>query len=133
MNAHPAFSSFRALVAQFASYLLTHVVSASIGFIVLSGVFFIIEHHARRHRPLIRKGWFTDLGYWFFTILIAKPVTKVLAGLPYLLLIAMGVISWDVLKTRAYTGFGPLSHQPLLLQAVEVCLLADLVGYWTHR
>jgi sterol desaturase/sphingolipid hydroxylase (fatty acid hydroxylase superfamily) len=36
-------------------------------------------------------------------------------------------------KAGLYRGFGPVSTQPVWLQAIEIYLLADFLGYWIHR
>jgi sterol desaturase/sphingolipid hydroxylase (fatty acid hydroxylase superfamily) len=43
------------------------------------------------------------------------------------------VTSKDVLQLGSYTGYGPLSRQPLWLQAVQIYVLVDFIAYWTHR
>jgi sterol desaturase/sphingolipid hydroxylase (fatty acid hydroxylase superfamily) len=53
--------------------------------------------------------------------------------LPLGLLILAKITSIDVMKTQAYMGYGPLSRQPLWLQAIQVYVLVDFCSYWTHR
>jgi len=105
--------------------------------IILSLLFFVIERIAGRGRnrqqPVFRRGWFTDVVYWFATILLTKPITRLLIILPLSVLIFAQVTSLETLKMGVYTGFGPLSRQPIWLQAIQIYLLVDLCGYWTHR
>jgi sterol desaturase/sphingolipid hydroxylase (fatty acid hydroxylase superfamily) len=102
--------------------------------IALSIIFFIIERVIGKARgPLIRKGWLTDVSYLFVTPLVSKSLSLAAIILPLGLLIWCGVASRESLQARTYAGFGPLSTQPLWLQAVEIYLLADLVSYWSHR
>jgi len=98
-------------------------------------IFFIIERviGRNRSRPLLRKGLFTDVCFWFFTPLITKAVSKGAFILPVVILVALGVVSVEGLKSGAYQGFGPLSHQPLWLEIVEIYVLFDFFGYWSHR
>ena len=104
-----------------------------IALLVLSALFFIIERVFGRVRgPLIRRGWFTDVGYWFFTP-FASAFSKGVILLPAALLVWCGVASVADFKTKAYVGFGPLAQQPVWLQAVEIYLLADFLSYWCHR
>ena len=109
--------------------------SVLIGLVVLSALFFVIERLVGRGRqqPVFRKGWFTDVVYWFTTVLLTKRLIPFVILLPLLLLIAGKVVSVDTLKAGLYHGYGPLSRQPLWLQAVEIYALVDLCGYWTHR
>lgn len=78
----------------------------------------------------LRRGWLLDVIYWFFTALITKPVARVaivVALLPLLLLTGAG--SFEVLLK----GRGPLGRQSPLMQAVQMIVVIDLVGYWLHR
>ena len=46
--------------------------SVLIGLVVLSALFFVIERLVGRGRqqPVFRKGWFTDVVYWFTSVLL---------------------------------------------------------------
>lgn len=105
--------------------------------VILSAIFFVIERVAGRGRnreqPVFRAGWLTDVVYWFTTILLTKPFVRLMLILPLGLLIVAGITSADTLRSGGYSGFGPVSRQPLWLQAIEVYLLVDFCGYWTHR
>lgn len=105
------------------------------GFLALSAIFFVIERivgRGRRQR-VIRKGWPTDVVYWFTTILLTKPFVRLLLILPVSLLILAKITSVDVLKMGAYSGYGPLSRQPIWLQVVQIYLIGDFLSYWMHR
>lgn len=105
-----------------------------IGLIVLAVLFFIIERLFGKVRgPVLRRGWFTDVAYFFFTPFVTKVLTKAALILPLVLLVWFGVASADDFRNQAYVGFGPISRQPLWLQAIGIYLLADFLGYWTHR
>jgi len=82
-----------------------------------------------------RPGLRTDLAYWFFTPLVTKGLTRfavvvavvvmaVAAGMP---LEREAIQAWLADPSRA------VRRQPAWLQAIEVLLIGDLVGYWTHR
>ncbi len=78
----------------------------------------------------LRRGWALDVIYWFFTALLTKPVARlavVLTLAPLLWLTGSG--SFEGLLM----GRGPLGRQPALLQAVQMIVLIDVVGYWLHR
>jgi sterol desaturase/sphingolipid hydroxylase (fatty acid hydroxylase superfamily) len=107
--------------------------------LVLSAIFLVIEQVAGRMvgrgrpQPVLRRGWKTDLVYWFMTALITSPVVRLVAIVPFALLILAKVTTIDVLRLGDYRGFGPLARQPVWLQAVQIYALADLCGYWSHR
>lgn len=108
--------------------------STLIGFAVLSLFFGLLERFLGRARgPLLRRGWLTDMGYFLLTPLVTRVLSKAGILLPLALLLWCGVASVEDLKQQSYAGFGPLSRQPLWLQAVEIYVLADFVGYWSHR
>lgn len=115
----------------------TTFLGAAAALVILSAVFFLVERVAGRGRnrqqPVIRRGWLTDIVYWFATILLNKPVVRLLVILPAGLLVLAGVTTVDLLKLGQYRGFGPLGAQPLWLQTVEVYVFGDFIGYWTHR
>jgi sterol desaturase/sphingolipid hydroxylase (fatty acid hydroxylase superfamily) len=111
--------------------------SVLITLLLLSAVFFVIERIAGRGRnriqPIFRRGWFTDVVYWFATVLLTKPLIRLMLVLPLTLLILAKVTTVDVLRLGTYQGYGPLSRQPIWLQVVQIYLLVDFCGYWSHR
>jgi sterol desaturase/sphingolipid hydroxylase (fatty acid hydroxylase superfamily) len=110
------------------------VAAALVGLLLFSGFFYLLERAAGGFRgPFFRRGWRTDAIYWFLTPMVTRVVSRTLVLLPFLLLIALGVATVEGLRAREYAGFGPLSRQPIWLQAIEVLLMADLIGYWIHR
>lgn len=112
----------------------TSLLGVTVGLLILSAFFFLIERLlGRRRRTHSRRGWVTDLCFWFFTPLVTKWLTRLVLLLPIGLLVALGLASFEEFKLREYRGFGPIGAQPLWLQIVEIYLLADLVGYWSHR
>ena len=104
---------------------------------LFSAIFFVIERIARRGRnrvqPVIREGWFTDVIYWFTTILITKPLVRLILILPISALLLANVTSIDIVKMGTYSGYGPVSRQPIWLQAIQIYVLVDFCSYWTHR
>lgn len=107
---------------------------ALIALLVFSLVFALIERGLGRAKgPWLRRGWWTDAAYWLFTVLVIKPANRLVMLLPIALLVGLGWASLADFKNNVYHGFGPLAAQPLALQALEVYLLADFIGYWTHR
>jgi len=77
-----------------------------------------------------RSGWLLDLVYWFFTMLITRPVSKVAVAIVlFPLLWISGAGSFENLLQ----GFGPLGRQPRLDQAMQMIIVIDFTGYWLHR
>jgi sterol desaturase/sphingolipid hydroxylase (fatty acid hydroxylase superfamily) len=111
------------------------LLSLSIGLIVLSAVFWLVE----RTRPAVphqrRRGVDTrvDVAYWFFTPLVTRAVTRVSLGVVFL------VIAWsqghtlDELRQLATTRQTWASSLPLGVQVPLILLLADVLAYATHR
>jgi sterol desaturase/sphingolipid hydroxylase (fatty acid hydroxylase superfamily) len=111
--------------------------NALLTLLFLSAIFFVIERIAARGRnriqPILRKGWRTDVVYWFATILLTKPLVRLILLIPFGALILAQVTSIDVVKMGTYSGYGPLSRQPVWLQALQIYVLVDFCGYWAHR
>lgn len=107
----------------------------AIGFVLLSLVFLVIERVLGRRRgaPWMRRGWWLDMTYWFFTPVVTKALTRLMLALPIGLLIWLGWASLPEFRAGHYRGFGPLSRQPIWLQIIEIYTATDIIGYWTHR
>lgn len=82
------------------------------------------------HQRLLRPLWLTDLGYWLLSPLLGRGAVRIAL---ILVLAPVVFLLYRTLDPDRLQGFGPLAAQPLPLQAIEVLLLADLAGYWSHR
>jgi sterol desaturase/sphingolipid hydroxylase (fatty acid hydroxylase superfamily) len=107
------------------------VVRLTIGLLVLEAVFLVLQRlwPAARGARIRRPGLLTDLTYWFATPLITRPITTVcmyLAVVPLFLLLGISA-------HEGYQGYGPLGQQAAWLQALEMIVVGDFVGYWVHR
>jgi sterol desaturase/sphingolipid hydroxylase (fatty acid hydroxylase superfamily) len=111
-----------------------HTVKHLLGLLLLGLVFYFIERimGARRRPGFFRPGMLTDAAY-FFTIELFKQASRFLLIAPLIVLVVAGVTTAEELKAQQYRGFGPVAAQPLWLQAIEIYLLADFMGYWLHR
>jgi lathosterol oxidase len=93
--------------------------------IVYSAVFIPLER-LFAHRPeqsILRRGWRTDLAYFFVSALLLQ-VTTLLTLRP-----AMVFFDW-----AAEPGVHAwIRSQPSALQFVEILVLTDLAQYWIHR
>ena len=93
--------------------------------IAYSAVFIPLERlFARREdQPVLRRGWRTDLVYFFVSALLVQ-VTTVLTLKP-----AMVFFRWATdADLQAW-----VAGQPFALQFVGLLLVADLTQYWVHR
>jgi sterol desaturase/sphingolipid hydroxylase (fatty acid hydroxylase superfamily) len=120
-----AFGAFGALVAL------------GVVFLGLAAIFSILERvcPAIPGQRWLRRGRAVDLCYWFLMPFVSGAVVKVsvlgavlcvalLLGLPH---DRAHLDAW-VEGRRAWVGL-----QPRALQAIEIIVLADLLGYWAHR
>lgn len=84
-----------------------------------------------RRTPLLRPGLATDVAYWFVTPLLAHYVVRVAAILAVIPLVLLIHGTLDASTIAA--GFGPFSRLPLWQQIALMLVVADFLGYWTHR
>ena len=105
-----------------------------VGLLVLSAFFWLVEtlfaanpEQPRLHR---RRGFATDLCYWFATPLVTKAVSTLGLAVILALIYRQAPASLPGLLATRDTLLG---RQPLGLQAVEMLVIGDLIGYWTHR
>lgn len=89
-----------------------------------------------RAQPRWRRDTPTDLVYWFLTSLVTKAIARGAVVLAVVLLALAGGVPFDAGALRAFAehGRGSLAQrQPVWLQALEVLVFGDFVGYWMHR
>lgn len=101
------------------------MVRAVVAFLMLAALFWLIEAiwPEDRTQPKWRSDSFTDLIYWVFDGIVTKFVTTVVV------VIAIVVAT----LTLPHSEFSWISAQPAWLQALEILVLGDLIGYWVHR
>ena len=106
-----------------------------VGFLLLAFIFILIERvlGRRRGQPWLRRGWVVNVIYWFFSPLVTGTLTKFFLIAPVLVLLWFGVATGDDFRLGQYRGFGPVARQPVWLQIIELYLMFDFIGYWTHR
>ncbi len=96
----------------------------------------VLLHTLERLFPSVRgQQWWrrdsnVDVLYWLFTPLVTRAILKTVgvAGV-VIVLAALG----RQVGLRLTEGFGPVVWQPLWLLLIEMLLLGELIGYWTHR
>jgi len=96
-----------------------------LNFILWSAVFIPLErlYAQNREQPIFRRGWRTDLMYFFVSSLGLQLMTLMTLKPAEIL------FSWAVAAPwRAAIG-----AQPVWLQVIEILLLTDLVQYCVHR
>lgn len=98
--------------------------------LVLLGICFEILESSLTAVPRLRTRWRTDLAWWFFTPLVARPLGTVVA------VVSLAPAVWALGLPRGEAllqGHGPLAGLPWWVQLVAVLLLIDGIGYWMHR
>ena len=108
-----------------------------IGFAILAALLWPLE----RWRPAIagqslwRRGTPTDLAYWLFTPLVTRAITRAgVAGAVVVLALVAGLpLEREHIEAFVTHPAPAVGTQPAWLQVVEVLLLGDLIGYWSHR
>ncbi len=118
---------------------LIHEIGAGPSFLYLVSVLFLlglvfgpleILFPANNQRLFRYRGITLDVFYWFFTPIFTRMTTNyALAGILFVLYYFLG----SAFQVSILDGYGPLSRQPKLLQALEILLLVDFIDYWTHR
>jgi sterol desaturase/sphingolipid hydroxylase (fatty acid hydroxylase superfamily) len=111
------------------------IASLVIGLLALSGVFWLLE----RWRPSLpdqrrgRRQTVTDLGYWFFTPLVTRFVTRTAVGLVFVLLAIWHGLTFEDFRQSMTTRQTWASSLPMWVQVPLILVLADLLAYWSHR
>lgn len=103
-----------------------------IGFLVLSLGFAVIERlfAANKEQKIFRRGYRTDLAYWFFTPLVSSTLALVVTAIVLALILQVRprYIESTILSRQTWA-----TALPLGLQVFLIFFIGDLVGYWTHR
>ena len=113
---------------------MDRIANLFVGLFVLSAFFWLIESlfaaNPQQPRLFLRRGFKTDLAYWFATPLLTKAVSQLGLGVILILLYRQDAAGLrEMLATRDTL----LAKQPLGLQAVEMIVVGDFIGYWMHR
>jgi sterol desaturase/sphingolipid hydroxylase (fatty acid hydroxylase superfamily) len=102
--------------------------------LLLSAFFWLVERlfaaNPSQPRLFRRRGFRTDVIYWFVTPLVTKAVSQI--GLA-LILIAIYRQNIAAIRDMLAAPDTLLARQPLWLQAIEMIVIGDFIGYWTHR
>lgn len=110
------------------------IASLFVVLLVLSMFFWLVESlfAANRDQPRLprRRGFRTDLTYWFITPLLTRSISQI--GLA-LILVAIYRENFADIRAMLATRENWLSGQPGWLQALEMLAVGDCIAYWTHR
>ena len=105
-----------------------------VALVLLSAFFFLVESlfTATPGQPMSyrRRGFATDVLYWFVTPLVTKSIAQV--GLAVILVVMFRENIRDV-QTFLADRETWLTWQPVGLQAIEMLIVGDYIGYWVHR
>jgi sterol desaturase/sphingolipid hydroxylase (fatty acid hydroxylase superfamily) len=105
-----------------------------IAFLVLSLVFAAIERlfPSIPGQKRLRRGFWTDVGYWFFTPFVSQPagVVAVAVAVSLVFQIHPHDLKAFILSDR---HSWITTHLPAWAQAVLLLVIGDLVSYWMHR
>jgi sterol desaturase/sphingolipid hydroxylase (fatty acid hydroxylase superfamily) len=82
-----------------------------------------------------RKGQRTDLAYWFVNPLLTRVALKaaLVATVVPLAVVLGAPLRGDAIEAWIAARRTFVSVQPAWLQGLEIVILADFIGYWTHR
>ena len=110
---------------------------ALIGLGIAALLFSILEiaFAANTRRWWRRRGQLGDLVYWFVNPVATHALGRaaIIAAIVVLAIAAGVPLHGDAIKAFAERHRTLVSDQPASAQAIEVIVLADLIGYWTHR
>ncbi len=100
------------------------IAQALIGFLLLAGLFWVMESlwPEQRHQPKWRRDSFTDMLYWF----AGYGIRAVASFLTLVVIVAVVIFI-------PHTGIPAIASQPGWLQVIEVIVIGDVLGYWSHR
>jgi sterol desaturase/sphingolipid hydroxylase (fatty acid hydroxylase superfamily) len=107
-----------------------------IGLIGLGVVFGVIERFwpSIRGQRRWRRGVKTDIVYFFWDPFVNKSVAFVAVVITIVAMALVAGVHPDGASIKAWARRDTLlSSQPVWIQAVEILVLADVVGYWSHR
>ena len=85
-------------------------------------------------QPRWRRDSATDAIYWLFTPLVSGAAARLAVVAAVVVMALRAGAALDRPSIEAYVATaGVVQRQPTWLQVIEVLLIGDLVGYWTHR
>ena len=110
--------------------------SLAVGLVVLSLLFGLVERRfaASPRQTIWQKSRLTDLGYWFFTPLVTRAITRAAAVLAVAVATIAFVLGADPRAVlESIQAASPIARWPAAAQLGLALLVSDRVAYWTHR
>ncbi len=106
------------------------VVALAVLFLVAMIFFWFIERFfaANRQQPFFRKGYKSDVLYWFMTPILSRSAFKYV-----LVVILLPFIFKTPENMQAYLEMMPVGELPLPLQIFLMLFVGDFIAYWSHR
>jgi sterol desaturase/sphingolipid hydroxylase (fatty acid hydroxylase superfamily) len=111
--------------------MMHRLAGLAISFAILSALFWILQRlwPSIRGQRVFRQGFATDCLYWIWTAIATRAMTFAAVVVA---LVPLALLYGTNLRALAH-GHGVLAAQPLWLQAVEIFVIGDFLGYWQHR
>src|SRR5690349_18301715 len=113
------------------------IIGALVALPLLAAAFWTTERFwPARAQLRWRRDTPTDLAYWFLTPVVTKTIARAAVVIAVVLLALAAGVRPDAESIRAFAAHGRGSlaqRQPVWLQALEVVLIGDFIGYWMHR
>jgi sterol desaturase/sphingolipid hydroxylase (fatty acid hydroxylase superfamily) len=116
--------------------LIGFFVPVIIGFLILSGLFAVIERFwpSIRGQRRLRHGWRTDLAWFAWQPTFGKLFSAVIV---FVSIMSVGALLMSPIPREELSGVAPretwVTGLPVVLQLGLVLLLGDFLGYWQHR
>jgi sterol desaturase/sphingolipid hydroxylase (fatty acid hydroxylase superfamily) len=110
------------------------IIGLFIGLGLLSLIFWIVESlfAAKPDQPRLagRRGFRTDLVYWFATPLVTKSVSQIGIAVILILIFRTDVAGIQTMLANRDTW---LARLPAVVQVPAMLLVGDFIAYWLHR
>ncbi len=108
-------------------------VGVGVGLLVLLALFRLLEwlRPASQRLPLLRRGFWTDVAYFFFSPLVSRTLTAVAVAIA-LVPLALAIYG-KVDRNLILHGYGPASRLPAWAQVLAILGITEVAGYWMHR
>jgi sterol desaturase/sphingolipid hydroxylase (fatty acid hydroxylase superfamily) len=118
--------------------MLRYLIAVTLALLVAGAVFTVVERRwpaLRGRSAWSRSDKTTDLAYWFVMPLVTRTMIKAGTVVAVVLVaLALGApLGGGELQPWIEARRTVVSREPRWLQAVEVLILVDLLGYWGHR
>ena len=114
---------------DFINSFAQNTTSLFLGFLLFGSLSRVMP--CNKSQPLLTKGIFVDLGYYFIVPLFTRIVENFYLAIGAALLFHGE--SNESIKHYFMYGYGPLGQLPLWLQAAITFILSDIILYWIHR